>query len=81
MEKYNCAFDIVTKDPAEREMIKLRSQLMSEIFNFIRIEKLTQIEASKIIGCDQPRVSDLVNGRLSKFSLDWLTKAMIKLQA
>jgi len=81
MEKYNSAFDIVTDDPAEREMLRLRSNLMSDVVNFIRTEKLTQIEAAKIIGCDQPRVSELKNGRISKFSLDWLTKAMIKLQA
>jgi len=81
MEKYNSAFDLVTEDPAEREMLKLRSMVMSDVNNWIRIENLTQVQAAVIIGCDQPRISELKNGRLSKFSLDWLTKAMIKLQA
>jgi len=81
MEKHNSAFDIVTKDTAERQMLRLRSIVMSDVNDWIRIEQLTQVQAAKIIGCDQPRISELKNGRLSKFSLDWLTKAMIKLQA
>ena len=81
MDNYNSAFDIVTKDPAEKKMLILRSNLMGDINDWIRIEQLTQVQAAKIIGCDQPRVSELKNGRLSKFSLDWLTKAKIKLQA
>ena len=81
MDNYDSAFDLVTKDPAERQMLRLRSNLMSDVNDWIRVMELTQVEAAKIIGCDQPRVSELKNGRLSKFSLDWLTKAMIKLQA
>ncbi|MBL4795909.1 MAG: XRE family transcriptional regulator [Oleispira sp.] len=81
MDNYDSAFDLVTKDPAERQMLRLRSNLMSDVNDWIRIEQLTQVQAAKIIGCDQPRISELKNGRLSKFSLDWLTKAMIKLQA
>lgn len=56
-----------------------RSQLMHHISDIIRDHKLTQKQAAKILDLDQPRVSDLMNGKLGKFSMDALVTILNKL--
>lgn len=56
----------------------VRSELMQTARETIEMKGLTQQEAAKLLGIHQPRVSDLFQGRLSKFSIetlmDWLDK-------
>ena len=56
----------------------LRTQLMLEIKFELKSRKMTQVEAATLFGVSQPRVSDLLCGRLDKFTLDtlinWLSK-------
>ena len=53
-------------------MLKLCSQLMDAIKAYIDHEKLAQEEAAEQLGVTRPRVSELVNGRISKFTIDKL---------
>jgi predicted XRE-type DNA-binding protein len=46
--------------------------LANEIIERMRARKLTQAKAAELIGVTQPRVSDLMRGRLNLFSLDSL---------
>ena len=55
---------------AEAENLLLRSQLMSEICDIAN--GLTQAQAAKRLGVSQPRVNDLLRGKIDKFSLDAL---------
>jgi predicted XRE-type DNA-binding protein len=55
---------------AEAENLMLRSQLMSEIRD--TLEGLTHAQAAKRLGVSQPRVNDLLRGKIDKFSLDAL---------
>ena len=80
MQSYGSAFEIVTEDKAEVEILKIRSDLMHQLVDLMKGLGLTQVEAAKLIGCTQPRISQLKNGRISQFSLTWLTKAKLKLQ-
>ena len=79
MNRYESAFDVITEDKAAKEILRMRSTLMHGIVSRIKELGLTQVEAAKIIGCSQPRISQLKNGRLSEFGLNWLTKAKLKL--
>ena len=79
MNRHESAFDIITEDKAERELLRMRSTLMHGIVSRIKELGLTQKEAAKIIGCGQPRISRLKSGRISEFGLNWLTKAKLKL--
>ena len=58
--------------------VNLRTQLMLEIKSELNTRKMTQIEAATLFGVSQPRVSDLLCGRLDKFTLDtlinWLSR-------
>ena len=62
------------EDPAVAENLKLRSFLMIELECHIKREKWTQAEAAKRLGVTQPRISNLVRGKINAFSLDLLVK-------
>lgn len=50
----------------------LKSDLVGEIAYLIKKKKLTQNQAAKILGVDQPRISSLLRGRLDLFSIETL---------
>lgn len=52
--------------------MKLRAELANETIERMHERKLTQAKAAELIGVTQPRVSDLMRGRLDLFSLDAL---------
>ena len=58
--------------PAEAENLKLRSELMIELSKLIESRGLTQVQAATLLGVSQPRVSDLVRGKIDRFSIDTL---------
>lgn len=41
-------------------------------------EQFTQREAARVLGISQPRVSDLMRGRIDRFSVDMLIKLLGK---
>lgn len=57
---------------ANSDELLIKAELVRQISNLIDARKLTQIESAKILGIDQPKVSALLNGRLSGFSTDRL---------
>ena len=57
---------------AHPERVLARAQIMSRIAEIIREKGLTQSRASKLLGIPQSKVSCLMNGKLSMFSLDHL---------
>ena len=59
-------------DPEEAANLKVRSTLMMEVENFIEKRELTQQQAADLMGVTQPRVSDLVRGKIELFSVDGL---------
>jgi predicted XRE-type DNA-binding protein len=56
--------------PAEAENLRIRSAMMRALVSFIRREKITQVQAAKLLGVTQPRVSDLIRGKIHLFSID-----------
>jgi predicted XRE-type DNA-binding protein len=58
--------------PAESANLRLRSDLMTELGKVIKRRRLTQARAAALFGVSQPRVSDLVRGRIERFSVDTL---------
>ena len=62
--------------PVEARNLRLRSQMMTALRNFIEKEGLTQAEAAKRLRVSQPRISDLTRGRISRFSLDTLVNML-----
>jgi predicted XRE-type DNA-binding protein len=61
---------------AEAENLKLRSELMMRVEDFYRKSGLTQAAAAKRLGLTQPRLNDLLKGKIDKFSLDALVNML-----
>lgn len=69
---YANIWDAIEPDLVIRENMKLRSVLMSELTRFIQRKGLTQAQAAKLLGVTQPRISNLMRGKIDAFSLDLL---------
>ena len=69
---YESVWDAIEDSPQERTNLRLRSELMLEIARDIRRNGWTQDEAAQKCGISQPRVNDLLRGKITKFSLDSL---------
>jgi predicted XRE-type DNA-binding protein len=62
--------------PEEAENLRIRSALMVVASQLIDERKLTQAKAAVLFGVTQPRVSDLVRGRIERFSVDGLIEML-----
>lgn len=58
--------------PEEAEHLRIRADLMIAVRKVIESRKLTQGQAAKLFGLTQPRISNLVRGRIELFSIDTL---------
>ena len=65
-------FDAIADTAEEAANMKARAELARQIISALRKRGWTQEEAAEHCRVTQPRISDLVNGRLSRFSLDAL---------
>ena len=76
MKIYDNAFDaIYGEDSPEAKLLKEKSDLMDKITDHIKENNITQFEAALKVGCQQPRISRLMAGKISEFSLGWLFNA------
>ncbi|AIO48158.1 MULTISPECIES: helix-turn-helix domain-containing protein [Burkholderia] len=71
-ERYANVWDAIEREPAEAANMKLRSELMIALKQRIARLELSQAEAAKQLGVTQPRVSDLMRGKINLFGLDAL---------
>jgi predicted XRE-type DNA-binding protein len=62
----------------EAENLRLRSELIARLRKVIASEGLTQAAAARLFGVSQPRVSDLVRGKIELFSLDMLVNMLAR---
>jgi predicted XRE-type DNA-binding protein len=62
--------------PAESRNLRIRSEMMTALRNFIEKEGLTQADAARRLKVSQPRISDLTRGKISRFSLDTLVNML-----
>ena len=62
--------------PEEAENLKARADLMMKLSELVRRRRLTQAKAAKLFGVTQPRVSDLMRGKIQRFSVDSLMEML-----
>lgn len=75
-QRFDDVFDAISDTPEEAENLKLRADLMRELAS--RIEGMSQGEAAHLLGVTQPRVSELVRGKINYFALDKLVNMAAK---
>lgn len=71
-KRFSSVWDAIEDTPEEAENMKLRSVLMMALKGHITRAGLSQAQAAKLFGVTQPRVSDLMRGKINLFGLDAL---------
>ena len=71
-KQFTSVWDAIEDTPQEAENMKLRSTLMSSLKSHITRSEISQARAAKVFGVTQPRVSDLMCGKIDLFGLDAL---------
>lgn len=56
----------------EAEHLRIRADLMIALSRVLDAKGLTQVQAAKLLGVSQPRISDLRRGKIDRFSIDML---------
>ena len=71
-ETYASVWDALADTPEQAANLRARAELMQQIAAIVKESKWTQVEAAAHCGITQPRMNDLLRGRVSRFSLDAL---------
>lgn len=71
-QRFESVWDAIEDSPEQVENMKLRSSLMVALERHIHLAGLSQEQAAKLLGVTQPRISDLMRGKIQLFSLDTL---------
>ena len=78
-DSYNSVWDALSDNAEQAANLKARSELMIQIGLIVQGNEWTQTEAAKQCGISQPRMNDLLRGKLALFSLDALVNIAAKL--
>jgi len=75
-ERSTSVWDALVDSPEEAENLRLRSQLMRALTKTVKAWDLPQKDAARRLHVTQPRLSELLNGKIDKFSLDALVNLL-----
>ena len=76
---YRNEFEALEDDPAMAQNLKIRSALMIALRQYIEDAGLGQKEAAEVFGVHQPRISDLMRGKIDKFTIDRLVNMLARI--
>jgi predicted XRE-type DNA-binding protein len=62
--------------PAEAENLRIRAKMMMALTAYIQDRKITQSRAARVMGVSQPRISDLIRGKIGRFTIDTLVNML-----
>ena len=71
-QRFASVWDAIEDTPEEAENMQLRSILMTALKNHLARAEMSQAQAAKLFGVTQPRISDLMRGKINLFGLDAL---------
>lgn len=71
-QRFTSVWDAIEDTPQDAVSMRARSALMMSLTETIRQQSITQAQAAALFGVTQPRISDLMRGKISLFSLDTL---------
>lgn len=72
LQEFATVWDAIEDTPEAAANMRARADLMDEITEMVKAHGWTQAQAAAHCGLTQPRVSDLLRGRITRFSLDAL---------
>jgi predicted XRE-type DNA-binding protein len=71
-KQFASVWDAIEDTPQEAASMRARSDLMRNLAEVIRHQGMTQAQSAALFGVTQPRISDLMRGKVNLFSLDTL---------
>ncbi|KAF1025274.1 MAG: hypothetical protein GAK37_02912 [Pseudomonas sp.] len=71
-ERFTSVWDALEDTPRQAANMRLRSKLLLALCEIIRSWEISQKEAAKRLHISQPRLNDVLGGKIDKFSLDAL---------
>lgn len=71
-KEFASVWDAIEDTSRQAASMRARADLMLALQEWVKVNTKTQTEAARILGVTQPRMSDLVRGRIHLFSLDTL---------
>ena len=71
-QRFTSVWDAIEDTPQEAASMRARATLMMSLTEVILQQGMTQVQAASLFGVTQPRVSDLMRGKVNLFSLDTL---------
>lgn len=77
--EYENIFDVIADSPAEAADLQFRADLMLTLRKLLEERKLRQAEIAEALGVSQPRVSELMRGKIDLFSADKLIGLLARL--
>lgn len=75
----NDVFELLGFSKFEAEKLAIKSALMIHIDNYIKAHQLTQEEAAKLMHVARSRISDVVTGKIDKFTIDALVDMLSRI--
>lgn len=76
--RFQSVWDALEDTPEQAENMKIRSQLMMQLKRHITQSGMSQVDAAALLGITQPRVSDLMRGKINLFAIDALVNMAAK---
>lgn len=80
-KRFESVWDAIEDTAQDAAAMRARADLMLQLQEHLRKRKLSQSEAAKLLKVTQPRVSDLMRGRINLFSADMLIEMLGRLGA
>ncbi len=77
--EYASVWDAIADTPEQAANLRARADLMRKIAEILKKSQWTQTEAAQRCGVTQPRINDLLRGRVSRFSIDALVNIATRL--
>ncbi|HJS84591.1 MAG TPA: XRE family transcriptional regulator [Acetobacteraceae bacterium] len=72
VQTFASVWDALEETPEEAAVMRLRSELALAVRGAVEEWRVTQAQAAARLGVTQPRLNDLLRGRLARFSLEAL---------
>ena len=80
-KRFQSVWDAIEDTAQYAAAMRARADLMLQLQEHLRTRKLSQSEVAKLLKVTQPRVSDLMRGRIDLFSTDMLIEMLGRLGA
>jgi len=75
-KEFTSVWDAIEDDPVKAANLKLRAELMMAVSEYVKQSGLTQTQAAEKLATTQPRLNDVLKGRIEKCTVDRLVNML-----